>query len=91
MEPFGVVDLELLAMDSGGASVREAEDDCWSVEEERDRESIEVVDSETESFPFPSDGTANVTIFTPKPSLLLAGIKSVVWPSLRLSAVRIGW
>jgi hypothetical protein len=36
-------------------------------------------------------GSERVTIFTPRPSLLLAGMKSVVCPSLRLSAVRRGW
>ena len=33
---------------------------------------------------------ASVTTLNPIPSLLEAGMKSVVWPSLRLSAVRIG-
>jgi hypothetical protein len=36
-------------------------------------------------------GTARVTIFTPSPSLLLAGINNVVCPSLRFSDVRGCW
>jgi len=55
--------------------------------EDNERESNE--DIEDASI-LPPQGSESVTIFTPSPSLLLAGIKSVVCPSLRLRAVRIG-
>jgi hypothetical protein len=37
------------------------------------------------------EGTARVTTLMPMPSLLLAGMTSVVCPSLRLRDVRSGW
>lgn len=81
--PFGVVLCELAR--DWGCSKEEPE--CADSDREVDfRE--DVIDEPSKGF-FAS--VASVTTFNPMPSLLEAGMKSVVWPSLRLSVVRIGW
>lgn len=97
-EVFWLLLSVVVVVEEGGGppEVDEEEEGCDTDEESRDASDAapEPLDEDaaTEEVLFLSElGTAWVTILTPSPSLLEAGMKSVVWPSLRLRDVRSGW
>ncbi len=77
-DPLGVV-LWLLAMEGGGSSKAVVEEEGVELESEREGLLLRGLDP------------TMVTIFIPVESLDLAGMKSVVEPSLRVSDVRSSW
>jgi hypothetical protein len=76
--PLGVVDC-VLERDWGGVKEVEVEDkDCWDIESEEREDATDAVSAEDLAFGVEESGAARVTIFTPMPSLLLAGMRRVV-------------
>ena len=82
--PFGIVLCELVR-DCGGSNELLDWTDSGREGASRDGATDDVLGE------FFALGAANVTTLKPIPSLLEAGMKSVVCPSLRFSAVRTGW
>ncbi len=81
-------DMEAEALEADAVETEETEPEA-AEDEEMERESTDGIEDDLSELV--SSGVESVTTLMPIPSLLVAGMKSVVEPSLRRNDVRCGW